>query len=370
MPRENTPRDAVMLLATEAFGSYGGVQSYMRLLIRFLEEDRRGEALRPIVLVLNDGNRSIPQPNGPGNAVWNGCGRKLPYVIRALRDGIAQKPRVVIAGHIALAPLAWLLRLMGAAKSFVVVLHGIESWKKSSMLTRLSCRRANAIVATTQYTTREFCHYNEVPVEKIRVIPLSTEESVAPRPVRDPSERPFRLLSVARLSAEEGYKGIDTLLQAVQWLLEEGRQVHLDIAGDGTDRTRLEQLASQLGVTGQVTFHGHVTPAELEQLYARAHLFAMPSRKEGFGIVFLEAMQRALPALGANHGGTPEVIEHTVNGFLVECDSPAEIGFYVAAVIDSPPLYTSLSESAVINVQRRFSAAGMLQAWARVVASL
>ena len=370
MARANHGERAVMLLATEAFGSYGGIQTYMRLLIRFLQECSDAGSLRSIALALNDGRSAVPHAVGPGVEVWMGRGRKLSFVLRAIKDGMTNKPRVVIAGHLALAPIAWLLQLLHLTERFVIVLHGIESWKRNSLLTRLASRRAAAIVSTTRYTSREFCYYNRVSQEKIRIIPLSTENAITLPPVHDPCKRPFRLLSVARLTAREGYKGIENLLQGLKALLGDGHQVHLDLVGDGSDRTRLEQFAGRLGLTGQVTFHGHVTPAQLDRLYAGAHLFAMPSKKEGFGIVFLEAMQHRLPVLGGNHGGTPEVIAHAIDGFLVEYASVADIVFYVAALIDNPSLYAIMAENAAANAQRRFSSAGLFQAWAGLIKSV
>jgi phosphatidyl-myo-inositol dimannoside synthase len=370
LPGEDVGGNAVMLLATEAYGSYGGVQTYMRLLIRLLGERGAAGGLRPIALALNDGMRSIPQAAGSGVTVWNGRGRKLPFVLRTLRDGIAHKPRLVIAGHLALAPTAWLLQLLGLAKHFIIVLHGIESWKRNGLLIRLASRRATVIVATTDYTIREFCYYNRVGREKVRIIPLSAEHAIPPTPVRDASQRPFRLLCVSRLTAGEGYKGIDAVFEAAQELIQTGYSVHVDLVGDGSDRLRLEQLAGQLRLNGSVTFHGRATPTQLDRLYAQAHLFAMPSKKEGFGIVFLEAMQHHMPVLGGNHGGTPEVIEHTVDGFLVEYAAVSEIVFYVAALIDDPSLYSSMAKNAAVNVQKKFSPACFFREWSRMIASV
>jgi phosphatidylinositol alpha-1,6-mannosyltransferase len=90
------------------------------------------------------------------------------------------------------------------------------------------------------------------------------------------------------------------------------------IVGDGDDRERLEELAKKNGMSGRVIFTGVVSDEELIGFYKRCDVFLMPSRQEGFGIVFLEAMAFEKPVIGGNHGGTPEVIVDNETGFLVE----------------------------------------------------
>jgi glycosyltransferase involved in cell wall biosynthesis len=91
----------------------------------------------------------------------------------------------------------------------------------------------------------------------------------------------------------------------------------LHVVGDGNDKPRLEQLARDSGYAPFVHFHGRLDDSRLQAAYASARVFAMPSAKEGFGIVFLEAMRYGVPCVGGAHGGTPEVFRHDVEGFTV-----------------------------------------------------
>ena len=90
------------------------------------------------------------------------------------------------------------------------------------------------------------------------------------------------------------------------------------VVGDGDDRRRLESLAHRLGVDERVTFFGAVDRAALRAFYEACEIFVMPSRTEGFGIVFLEAMALGKPVVGGNHGGTPEIWADSTAGFLVD----------------------------------------------------
>src|SRR5205814_6993869 len=92
----------------------------------------------------------------------------------------------------------------------------------------------------------------------------------------------------------------------------------------GDDVPRLQELCSRLGVADAVTFTGFIDDQRLAEELSRCRMFALPSRKEGFGLVFLEAMARGRPCLGARAGGVPEVITEST-GMLVEYGDVAQL---------------------------------------------
>lgn len=148
------------------------------------------------------------------------------------------------------------------------------------------------------------------------------------------------LLSVGRLQPR---KGFDTVLRALRRLSEEKRDVVFVLVGDGPDRGRLESLARELGVTSHTVFAGSVSDAELAALYARADVFAMPSRTEGdsiegFGLVFVEAGANGVPVIGGRSGGIPEVVHDGENGLLVDPLDPDALAAAIARVLDDPAL--------------------------------
>jgi phosphatidylinositol alpha-1,6-mannosyltransferase len=103
------------------------------------------------------------------------------------------------------------------------------------------------------------------------------------------------------MSADERYKGHDQILDA--WPVVRSRipDARLVIVGDGDDAPRLRAKAASLGLAASVLFTGFVTEAQLAALYQKASVFAMPSREEGFGLVYLEAMARGVPCIGSIH---------------------------------------------------------------------
>ncbi len=128
----------------------------------------------------------------------------------------------------------------------------------------------------------------------------------------------FVILTVGRLDPRrQGYKGHDRIISQLSALeTGDGRKPLYLIAGDGSDRNRLESLTNELGVRERVRFLGAVADKDLPDLYRAADLFALPSTGEGFGIVFLEAMACGTPAIGLKVGGAVDAL---VQGELGPC---------------------------------------------------
>jgi glycosyltransferase involved in cell wall biosynthesis len=97
------------------------------------------------------------------------------------------------------------------------------------------------------------------------------------------------------------------------------------IIGSGTDLERHKQLALEVGVADRVHFLGTVDDPTLRSCYQSCDVFVMPSAQEGFGFVYLEAMQYAKAVVAARSGGAPEVVEEQVTGRLVEYGNQDEL---------------------------------------------
>jgi glycosyltransferase involved in cell wall biosynthesis len=116
---------------------------------------------------------------------------------------------------------------------------------------------------------------------------------------------PVRLITLSRLSK---HKGIDTAVEAVAMLVRDGVEVRYDIyGGDADEQVNLEALIDRLGIRNCVALRGRLKPADRARAFAEADLCIVPSRRESFGLVALEAMAVGLPVVATNVEGLPEV---------------------------------------------------------------
>ncbi|MDB9457867.1 glycosyltransferase, partial [Dolichospermum circinale CS-545/17] len=147
-------------------------------------------------------------------------------------------------------------------------------------------------------------------------------------------EQPI-VLTVARLAEVERYKGYDQVLQALPQIRQQIPDVHYIIVGKGNDKTRIEQLITQLGLQDCVTLAEFIPDQQLCDYYNLCDVFAMPSKREGFGIVYLEALACGKPVLGGNQDGATDALCHGKLGALVNPDDVDEIAQTIIQILQS-----------------------------------
>ena len=126
------------------------------------------------------------------------------------------------------------------------------------------------------------------------------------------------LMTLGRLAADERYKGIDEVLDVLPALRAKHPGIAYLVVGDGSDRARLQDRVEKHGLGGVVQFTGRIEEAEKADHYRLADAFVMPSRGEGFGFVFLEAMACGIPVVASATDGGREAVRNGMLGELVD----------------------------------------------------
>lgn len=128
------------------------------------------------------------------------------------------------------------------------------------------------------------------------------------------------ILNVGRMIKGARYKGQDTLLSAFPNIIERFPQAQLLLAGQGDDMERLVALADTYPahLQSRIFIPGYLDNSLLDKIYQTCYMFAMPSKGEGLGLVYLEAMSRAKPCIGGNVDATPCVVKEGVTGLLID----------------------------------------------------
>lgn len=328
-----------LLLSPELFLAEGGIARIMQLYLKALCE-LAGPDDEVSSLVLND--QSVPEARLPRYSTsalrtHAGCARgKLRFIRETLRlaPGITR----IVCGHLHQLPIAWLAQRLNPRIDYYLVAHGIEVWRPYSFLEKRAMRGAHRILCVSEYTRRQMLRFcPALGPARLVVVPNTLDPFFNPAADADRThaEHRPRILTVARLAATDTYKGIDTLIEALPLVRREFPGAELRIVGGGDDVPRLQTLADRLGVAGAVSFAGIIDDEALRGEYAACDLFALPSRKEGFGLVFLEAMTFGKPCLGARAGGVPEVLNETV-GALAEYGNIPNIAAAVSDLVRYP----------------------------------
>ena len=347
---------SILYLVPDVFGQPGGIARYIRLICNAFPP-----ALSSLTLLsLMDGAQSAAQAGEalPAAHYLPCAGSRPRFVRQALAQAATRRPDLVLVGHPNFAALGWLAARLADAR-LIAFVYGIDVWQPLPPVRRWGLRQAHRVIAISRFTAQQAISTNDIDVDRVRVLHNCLDPQLLPPTSRhnDTAARPI-LLAVARLSRAEKYKGHDQVLHAIAGLLPRFPDLLFNVVGDGDWRPDLEALAAKLGVTRAVRFHRRVSDAELLRRYAEATLFVLPSRGEGFGFVFLEAMAHGLPVVAGKLDATPEVVADGETGLLVDPSSPAAIAEAVASLLADPERRARMSAAAQRRVQEHFSFAG------------
>jgi glycosyltransferase involved in cell wall biosynthesis len=266
---------------------------------------------------------------------------RVAFVTSALAAARRAGPdATVVCSHLHLAPVAKLVSLLSSGARPTVMLCGIEAWTPLRHLERWALS-ASEVAAISQHTVDRFKAANPL-LHRLDVRVCHPGLPAIGTPSLGHSST---ALIVARMSAVERYKGHDGLIDMWPRVVKRHPDAMLVVAGDGDDRPRLEARARDRGVAHAVKFVGGVNDATLATLYEHCRFFVMPSRDEGFGLVFLEAMRAGKACIGGT-GAAAEIIDHGMTGFVVDPSNHHDVEAAVQLLYDDPGMCARYGGSA------------------------
>ena len=193
--------------------------------------------------------------------------------------------------------------------------------------------------------------------EAIKRLALDEADELVLCPIRlDPHKRPETFIEAAAIVKNQ----------------LKSRRLVFAIAGSGTEKYRKElaQRAYTLGVHENLRFGAadnmDFLPNEMPTLYRRARVCVLPSTREGFGQVLLEAAVFKSPVVAANTGGIPEVVIANRTGLLFNRDEPADLAQQIRRLLEDEYLSDYLTNQAAVEVARKFDAGRMAKDYLRV----
>ncbi|WP_372371092.1 glycosyltransferase family 4 protein [Candidatus Uabimicrobium sp. HlEnr_7] len=305
----------VLLLLTDLENRkfFGGIQMYNHSLLNSL----RNLNYNCNFFTLNDYNQ-------------NGCSQsKSKFIFRFLKQILLFKPDLVICGHINFAFLCQrACKPLGIP--YYVICHGIDALNMSrSKITAL--QKAEKLIAVSKYTQKNVqqqTHNNNffllppcVDNNKFKIVPRSQNLTQK----WNLHKKDKIILTICRLSKKEMYKGYDIIINVLPQVLESVKNVKYILGGTGDDLTRVKNLVSQKNLHDNVIITGFIPDDEIVDYYNLCDIFAMPSQKEGFGIVFTEASCCGRPTLAGNKDGSSDAVLEGKTGILVNPDDPQQI---------------------------------------------
>lgn len=348
----------MFLVGTEFYWHEGGIQQVNRSLMGALSSERLEIPTGLKVFSFLDRVEDLPLAVR-ATADFSGHGGWRSALLAKLTHAVLRvQPDLILFTHVSLLPLTVMCRMLSPRTRIAVLCHGVEVWEPLPLLLRRNLQTVDAVVCPSEFTKARVALLQWIPRERIQVITHGLAPGWQMLPMGgQPSKDGHRLLTVCRMSRSDnrhGTKGIDALLEAMARLKMKTPGVHLDIAGDGDDRSRLEEKSRTLGLQKEVCFLGRIGDAQLQEHYRRADIFVLPSSVEGFGVVFIEAMAHGLPVIASKAAAAPEVVIDQQTGILVPDSAPDTLAAAISSLVSDAVRRRELALAAKRRVETHF----------------
>ncbi|MEK9154591.1 MAG: glycosyltransferase family 4 protein [Patescibacteria group bacterium] len=327
-----------ILFLTGDLKKIGGIQTYNKDVIGALND------LRIELLVVEYKNKGIIN--------------KIRFIFLFLSSVFKFQPTIIFCGHINFSlPVYFVKKLMNY--DYVVFTYGIDVWEIKSNLKIKSLENARVVVSISRYTAEKLKQQMSTLISKIYLLSNAIDgKKFYPKNKSAEILSKYKLssnnkiiLTVARLSSSEKYKGYDNVIKAMSMILEEIPEARYMIVGSGDDLERVRNLIKKSNLEEYVILAGKVE--EMVDYYNLCDVFAMPSKGEGFGFVFLEALACGKPVVAGNADGSVDAVLDGKIGLLVNPDNLNEISGAILGVlkhkIDSRLLDREFLRKAVLD---------------------
>jgi phosphatidyl-myo-inositol dimannoside synthase len=264
-----------------------------------------------------------------------------------------QPSTIILIWHIGLLKLRPCFRARSAR--LVLFLHGVEAWRRHDPLTRLLLRRVDCFLSNSDFTWRRFLDlYPHLDTSTHRTVYLGVDAHACD--TYAPLDEAPAALTISRLVQGEDYKGHRELIGAWPLVLRRIPAAELWIAGDGDLRPELEQLVHRHGLGRHVRFFGQVSEEQKQDLLNRCRCLAMPSRCEGFGLVYLEAMRLGRPCLVSTLDAGREVVNPPEAGLAADPGDPSALADAICQLLTPGAEWERWSRQARWRYEQQFTA--------------
>ncbi len=334
-----------IVFATESVApKNSGIGRVARLMTRVFQErvsDQRGGLY---TVSLNDGESGADM-----DASISRChGSRLRFVAEI--QGRALLARKVAYDSLSMARA----HLMGPAclRPSLAWMHGIEVWENARNVHLRVARRMNLLVTNSEYTKSRAERLHQV-LAHARVCWLGTETDGPVDSVFGLDHTPTVLI-LARID-RESYKGHEELIRSWPDVLRQVPKARLLIAGDGPGFEDLHRRIAHSPSAQNIELAGFIPEEKIPALWNETDVFAMPSRGEGFGLVYIEAMRHGKPVIASRQDAGQEINIHGETGFNVDLDRPTDLVQALVRLLTDPTLARSMGQAGQERWNRNFS---------------
>jgi phosphatidylinositol alpha-1,6-mannosyltransferase len=336
----------VLFLTLKVFGFTGGIEKVCRSICRSLYDLGEENTVEPTVYSMYDKHFDRDSRYLKKQQYHAFNEHRKYFVIKSLIKGI--RSDVIILSHINLLSIGYLIKRFSPKTKVYLLAHGIEIWRKLPEPKLKALKRLDKIIAVSHFTAEKIKSIHGIKDDKMEILNncidpfyffpenFNKPKSLLERYGLNPNQK--ILMSLSRVVSSEKYKGYDNTISILPQLIKKYPEVVYLIAGksDEEEKLRLEKLIAKYQLANHIKLIGFIDEAEITDHFLLSDIFVMPSKKEGFGIVFIEAMASGLYVVAGNKDGSVDALKNGELGKLVNPDNSNEIEKTLDELLKSP----------------------------------
>ncbi len=352
----------IIFLYLKAFSGVGGIEKFNKAFMKALtdlaaENKMQFKVVSPYDVMPDERYVSLQNFQGFNK-------NKISFVYHLIIN--AYNCDTLIVGHINLSIVALLMKVFNPSLKIILITHGIEVWYTLPSIKRKLLRNCDLVLAVSNFTKNKIIERHGIEDEKIQILHNTIDPYLV---VPDKFEKPKYLLeryqvnenvkiilTVTRITKQDQYKGYDLVLECLPELMNADENFLYLLVGkiDFEEKVRLNKKIADLKISEKVRLIGYVEESELIDHYQLADIFILPSKKEGFGIVFIEALTYGLSVIAGNQDGSVDALKNGELGSLIDPGNISEIRKTILKYINEKQLKNKYSENAIRTYAFKF----------------
>ena len=334
----------ILFLTLRVFSATGGIEKVCRLAGRALHLSSVENSDNKVkIFSMYDEPADVNELYFP-TAIFTGFGKsKVQFIAAAVKEGISNQ--LIILSHVNLLVVGYLVKLISPKTKVVLIAHGIEVWRVFPKWKKMMLNKYDLILPVSEFTKTRMMELYDIPEKKLTVLnncldpflplPLKAKKNDRLLQLYGINENDTVLFTLTRMAKGERYKGYDHVIQAVFELRHIKPSIKYLIVGkyDESEKARLDEIITSLSLQGNIILTGFIPDDEIAVHFNLADIYIMPSQKEGFGIVFIEALYYGKPVIAGNIDGSVDALKNGIFGLLVNPTNQQQITDAIIEVI-------------------------------------
>lgn len=325
----------IVLYSLQTFSTTGGIQKMTRTLAHSLCVLAGRNNWNFKLWSAYDSKEDLMPQYLPDKNFTGFAANRVTFVLKTLIS--SRKLDIIIISHINLAIIGLLIKAFNPKCKIWLIAHGIEVWRPLSIVKNSFLKQCDKILCVSVFTKQQMVNRHNTDDSKCDVLNNAIDPFMKlPVMFTKPDQllKRYRLkndvpiiFTLTRLASTEQYKGHDLVIKAISRLKSKFPDLKYILAGqyDNEEKIRIQKLIATAKVGEQVILTGFIDDAEISDHFLLADLFVLPSKKEGFGIVFIEALACGLPVICGNSDGSIDAIRNGELGTAINADDSVEL---------------------------------------------